>query len=273
MDSKQFGMFLLGAITGAGTFFVIDLMFLDSPFAFSETTTSEPVVPAMVLNAFEEKLTALNQENRELEEQVAALKARLNESGKAAPETGATLLDPPLNIVTPEILEQQNRERLNRTLRRLQAALNLSPKQQEHVRGLMADQLEDPQGSAHAPFHFETGGTLRDHLDPHLSPDQQTALDVFVKQERINRVDMEANVEMLQLSSTVSLSEEQRERAFQEFVRLARERMESFGAQPAPAFTPEMNGDRLQVLAGILTNEQLEVYRSSLPGEGFHSGE
>lgn len=254
--------------------------FLDSPSQDSEF--GNPF--AGLVDDMTRQLDFTREENRKLQERVRELEAQAAARPvMAAPAPTMTPPGPPPNMTPPplpanlrEMARQAQARRTEGLILQLKSRLNLTPGQEELVREILAAQPAGPgTGPFSAALPLSPGNPLREALTPVLSPDQMAALDTFAAEQRQNQVELMATGQMMQLQSIVTLSEEQKNRAFEQFARIAAETINPTAGAPssAPSGGPvaadpvsrlEQN---LSALEGILSPEQMEIYRGTLESQ------
>ena len=130
------------------------------------------------------------------------------------------------------------------------------------VSSLVTDADEVPGPDA---FDFES------ELLALLDDDQTAAYQTYVEAQNENYIEASANRQLAQLQTTIpDLSKEQKDQAFNEYARLAREEVETNGVpEDGNGFDiPRMMRQReaeQDAIAGILTPEQREAYESARP--------
>lgn len=126
MDIKILGIFLMGAITGTSTFFVVDMMFLNGTFQVSNPSTSEPLAPELVVQFFEERLEKAVEQNQALQTRIAELEAQLERAVQNEKTSSLQRLNLPEH---PEFEEMSEQRPIQPMLRELNASLKVPQEQ------------------------------------------------------------------------------------------------------------------------------------------------
>lgn len=184
-----------------------------------------------------------------------------------------------------ERIREQNRRRAETRnaarLATLSQRLNLSPEQTERVHALLEQQTangpalgnriivgsgnEDTVAANSITFnasgddtlHPRGSGEFNSALDTLLDDTQREAYASLQQEERRNRVEAEANEELARLQRMLTLTDAQKDAAFQAFSEIARDRQDSGPSSSAAA------GQRVDALRNILTPEQAKVYQEA----------
>lgn len=171
-------------------------------------------------------------------------------------------------------LEQQ----LMGQLSRMKTRLNLSPEQEEAIRQIMMNQIEQ---SAEMSQRMLSGKMTKqemidsakgmknpeDQIRALLSPEQQTAYKDFKTEDNAANARLVANAEMLQMQNVLGLSQEQQDRVFSALYEHTQKQLDGQAADPAlPGSDPTAMMERqiaakVKSLEGILTPAQLQSYR------------
>ncbi len=228
----------------------------------------------------QESLDDLRNRIAELEARNASLETQL---ANAAP--------PPVAAGTPSqgaqpALPQEERQRLanermkqfahlrsqhnyEQTKLRLQYIANLTPEQLELVDQIYAQYFDDmfsPQNRGMVPLGLESGDPFRERLIPVLSPDQLASLDTYLEEQNWNRIEQQANAQLMNIQSQLVLSENQKDAIFQHYVEAAQ--LGASSDQPFEASYLERlkqeNANTLAALEPILDPDQYDMYEAIL---------
>lgn len=183
---------------------------------------------------------------------------------------------------------------------RLKEKVHLTPEQEAAVREIMTKQVEAAAGAAQKVLAGkmtreemrrmqESTGNPEEQIKALLTPDQQADYQDYHQEENRSTARMAANAELLQLQSTLQLSEEQENQVFATIYDQTLSTMEGGAAQSVPAGADpaailewQMN-QKAKALETVLTPEQLESYqrfqqnqlkflKMMLPREGTEGG-
>jgi hypothetical protein len=185
-------------------------------------------------------------------------------------------------------MEEQRKEararRIDERLAALKSRLNLTSEQEEKVRALLENSSEmglgglplgltslsrnGKSGAVSIEGEIAGGGEANGanfdaQLAALLSPEQQDELAVFQQEQRENRVEIATNREMAQLQQQLTLTPEQKDRAFQALGDIARNEAESPPEGFDPAAMEAAKQARIKALRPILTQEQMNAYESN----------
>jgi hypothetical protein len=100
-----------------------------------------------------------------------------------------------------------------------------------------------------------------DQIKALLSPEQATAYDAVEKQEQSANVRLMANAELLQLQSTLQLSEDQQDKVFTLLAEQAQAQFLDAPTNGANLDLPGMFQRKADALRGVLTADQFERYQ------------
>lgn len=248
----------------------------------------------------QQKIAALEAKIAELEAGNPQLVAKANTTGNRAKSKSPRVKivgdgEPKFDVA--EMRKQMKKAEQERSGKRVAAKLasltrelGLSDEQAEKVRALIEKQEAGRMDGLSRMLEFATTATEggdavpeqagADEPDPDafdfdtellalLDEDQRGAYQSYVDAQNENYIEASANRQLAQLQTSVpDLSKEQKDQAFDEFARIAREETEASG-EPA-----ESRGIDVQhlirqreaekaAMAKILTPEQLEVYEST----------
>lgn len=192
----------------------------------------------------------------------------------ASPEAGRVLLG--------QQLGQKRTRKLEEKLAALRSRLHLTDAQTAQVRALLdkhlpaaddvlkqifqeagaapADTAELMKVAAAAQSLESSAGFIAD-LDGILGGDQKAAFQSFQQEQAANRLEISTNREMARLQSSLTLSSEQKDKAFAALSRISADEID---LDPAQAFDPTSmqlrREARLQAMHDVLTDEQFRVY-------------
>jgi hypothetical protein len=163
-------------------------------------------------------------------------------------------------------------------LARAKERLNLSPEQEQDIRGVLTQALEKGRedlqkvltGQARTdevPTQEEWARKLEDQILAQLSPEQQTAYQQYKREDIMANARLQANGELLLVQNLLGLTQDQQD---QTFALLYDQAVNQMTADPAyvasrprePLAAMEWgNEQKLKALEGALTPQQLETYR------------
>lgn len=183
-----------------------------------------------------------------------------------------------------EKMQQQMKEKKARSveerLAALKARLNLTPDQEAKVKELLEKSSVGEDGMTRILSAGGKGGALNlnmgndnpkavdEQIAALLNTQQKEAYNVFQQEQAENRAEISANREMAQLQQQLTLSPEQKDRAFQVLGNLARNEDTQGGNVFDPEKMQAKRKARLEALRPILTSEQMKVYENN-PSMGF----
>ena len=217
------------------------------------------------------RLRAKATNTRQAEAEAAQLRTELER--QTADGSGLTNgIAGPMGELMQAGLEQITQRRLNR----MQERLNLSPAQAQAIRDILTRQT---RGMAEATKGVIAGkidqqklaalrqgkGDPESQIQALLSPEQQTAYATLREEEKLNTARSAANMELLQMQTTLDLTAEQQDKVFAVLYDQAVQQQNTEASDPQPANPAEaMQGvmhRKLQSLEGVLTPTQLAGYR------------
>lgn len=168
-----------------------------------------------------------------------------------------------------EFIKRDRITRINSLLMTLTDRLALSPEQAEILTSALDQWLEKSlsgdgrgRGFFRGPFSgIRELQALDDTLSEILSPEQIAIYNDFREEQRTTQVEAMANRQLMDLQNSLSLSDEQKDIAFQAFADLAWERMNDPKSEGQFHRPDEEILDRtVEAMGEILTPEQLEIY-------------
>jgi hypothetical protein len=217
------------------------------------------------------RLRAKATNTRQAEAEAAQLRTELER--QTADGSGLTNgIAGPMGELMQAGLEQMTQRRLDR----MQERLNLSPAQAQAIRDILTHQTrgiaEATKGVIAGKIDQQKLAALRQGKgDPEsqiqalLSPEQQTAYATLREEEKLNTARSAANMEPLQMQTTLDLTAEQQDKVFAVLYDQAVQQQKTEASDPQPANPAEaMQGvmnRKLQSLEGVLTPTQLAGYR------------
>lgn len=174
------------------------------------------------------------------------------------------------------VLEQQLMGRLERMKQRL----NLSPEQEQAIRDILMKQVQQGTEAAQKLFSGKLNSEelmkLKDsNPNPNpeeaikalLTPEQQTAYADYQQEEAVSNARLAANAELLQMQSSLGLSQEQQDKAFNALYDYTVAQLAGKSTTPTPkdldpvALIEWQFEQKAKALESVLTPAQLESYR------------
>ncbi len=238
------------------------------------------------------ELQRLRDAEQELKLEVARLRNRLSSALRSQAEAETRRLATPLADAGESAGDSTNAfsrgmgeamkgviaNQLEGRFARLKQKVHLTPEQETAMREIMAKQVEVAAGAAQKVLAGkmtreemrrvqESTGNPEEQIKALLTPDQQSAYQEYHQEENRSTARMAANAELLQLQSTLQLSEEQENQVFATIYDQTLSTMEGgaalalpAGADPAAVLEWQMN-QKAKALEGVLTAEQMESYQ------------
>jgi len=168
-------------------------------------------------------------------------------------------------------LEQQVAGRVSR----MTASLHLTPEQAQAARDILMRQAQVASAGMQQLFSGKydkeslaklgkDGGNPEEQIKALLTPDQRAAYQSYQQEEAAHNARLAANMELLQMQTTVGLTSEQQDRVFAalydvSFSQLSGSATQTF-AKPADQIQWALD-QKAKALASVLTPAQLEGYR------------
>jgi outer membrane murein-binding lipoprotein Lpp len=162
-------------------------------------------------------------------------------------------------------------QRVDSKMAALKGRLNLSPEQEASIREILAKQSKAGTEMAQQMFSgngiktnvlSQVGAMAKDdQIKALLSPEQATAYDAVEKEEQGANVRLMANAELLQLQSTLQLSEDQQDKVFTVLAEQAQAQFLDAPTNGANLDLPGMFQRKADALRGVLTPDQFERYQ------------
>lgn len=182
-------------------------------------------------------------------------------------------------------LEGRRSRRLDERVATLKTRLNLDEQQVAKIRAILEKgEAEDDfvgkmiagEGGAALPDAADAAakrGATEAEIANLLTPEQSEAFGNFQKEQRENRIEVATSREMTRLQQALTLTPEQKDKAFEALGQIAAREEQEHGNGPSfdPAVIKARKEARLEVLRPILTPQQLESYQAD-PGWGIDVG-
>ncbi len=179
-----------------------------------------------------------------------------------------------------EGMAEQMRLKVEERLAALKTRVSLTPEQVEKLRPVVERILADPNqlpldAALGSGSVILTGEKLKEHQESiradrakaeeellgMLEGTQQAAYQEWKKDDRTNRVEARANQELAQLQSQLSLTSEQKDKAFALLSKLAEQEIDEPGGLTGLERFQQRRNSRIEGMREILTEEQLAVYQ------------
>jgi RNA polymerase sigma factor (sigma-70 family) len=216
---------------------------------------------------------------RRAEAEVAKLKAQISRPKSGQPgagdaEGGTNEITGAMGDMMKGMMDQQ----FLRQLTRMKTRLNLTPDQEQSIRGIFLKQAEQGVQVAQRALtgkltQEDLAGTdeadtnPEDDINALLSPEQQSAYKEFKKEEAAGLARLAANAELLQMQGTLGLSQEQQDQVFnilyERFLGQGLDKVESLrpkNADPMDRIQQQFQ-QTLKSMEKVLSPSQLENYR------------
>ncbi|MBI2947278.1 MAG: sigma-70 family RNA polymerase sigma factor [Verrucomicrobia bacterium] len=216
---------------------------------------------------------------RRAEAEVAKLKAQMSRPKPGQPgandaEGRTNQFDGVIGDMMKGLMEQQFLGQLTR----MKAKLNLTPEQEQSIRGILLKQAEQGVQVAQRAFtgkltnediegSYQSDSNPKDEINALLSPEQQAAYKEFKKEEAASVARLAANAELLQIQGTLGLSQEQQDQVFN----ILYERSLGQGLDNAEVSSPKSTDplariqqqfqQTLKSMEKVLSPSQFESYR------------
>ena len=189
-----------------------------------------------------------------------------------ADRTGGQGPSPEQRARFQEMRATQRLQRIDARILALKTKMNLTPEQETVIREAMAksgaerDALREAaftSGNAPDPALFAANEAAQEAaIQAAFTPEQQESYAAYKEEEAQNRIETAATRQLTDLQSTLMLSEEQKDLAFQAFAKLAQEPREAPGADADPVKAREARqAALLSEMESILTPEQYTLYQ------------
>lgn len=178
-------------------------------------------------------------------------------------------------------MKSATRKQLDGKLAALKTRLKLTDSQVSELNA--AIQRDVDSSAKHNPF--QPGGQpvspdaaassepgFEETLSKTLTPEQQQEYKTYQAEEKSSQIEMMANMELMQLQTTVSLSEEQKDKAFQAFSQEAQrtsdpQSYQTGGTIDTNTIIDQQMQRKKEALRGILTPEQFAIYEKQLAAQ------
>lgn len=255
------------------------------PEAQAQGAAAAPSPAAEALAKAQERVTKLEADNLKLAERVQALSKATAAAPAAKPKKSQETVNPFAAMFGGEdggtneagkamrgVMEAAIKQQMEGKMRQLKAKLNLTPEQEESIRGILEKQFGAGRAIAEKMFSgkategdiadaTQTQGNPEAQIKALLSPEQQAAYDEVQSEELRNNARLMANAELLQMQGALGLNQEQQDSVYKALFKATQEQFSGLTADPTKAMDFRGNLDRkLNALKGVLTEEQFKSY-------------
>lgn len=253
--------------------------------AQSQEAASAASSAAEALAKAQERVTKLEADNLKLAERVQSLSKATADAAPAKPKKSKEPVNPLAAMFGGEdggtneagkamrgVMEAAIKQQMEGKMRQLKSKLNLTPEQEESIRGILEKQLGAGRAIAEKMLTGKaTEGDMADatqaqgnpeaQIKALLSPEQQAAYDEVQSEELRNNARLMANAELLQMQGALGLNQEQQDTVYKALFEATQEQFSGLGSDPKRAMDFRGNLDRkLNALKGVLTEEQFKSY-------------
>ena len=284
MKAKFITTFILGAVVGG---LCVSLLSKGGEPAPDPAPQAKAAPPRINPDNDATKIARLEKKIAALEAESATVSVAESEEGKSSVVKvfggdGASQIDFEEIRKQMEKGESERSEKLiNSRLATLTSKLNLSEEQAKKVRELLEKDVASQGGGVAMLIESALAGGLQREdepsdefdfdaeLDALLDDDQKTAYAEYVDVQNENYIEASANRQLAQLQTSVpDLTTEQKDRAYEEFARVARDDVETsgnptrVGSNLDVARMSEQQKARKDAMKEILTPEQTDLYEA-----------
>ncbi|MCC6356508.1 MAG: hypothetical protein IT577_21690 [Verrucomicrobiae bacterium] len=182
-----------------------------------------------------------------------------------------------------EMAQSQVKVQMRAKLDQIVERLGLTSDQEAKLRGLVEPQIDAVVAQVTAAmegkeYKADAGtaataiqaGKLPPEVEATLTPEQKAAYDAFKQEEKANRIETRASAELMGLQA-MGLTQEQKDRAFEAFCRLAEEDEDAMSKATSSGEKIDMKGQmdrmmgrRVEALRDVLTEPQLKGYEAQV---------
>jgi hypothetical protein len=223
-------------------------------------------------NADNDKLSARVQEFMQGENNLATLeKPKTRKTGLAAMfgGDGTNGMSEAMSGMMKSVLEQQT----DAKLAGMKAKLNLTPEQEKAIREIMAQQMSRGVEMAQKMFKGELSKeemekmgkepmkSEEEQIKALLTPEQIAGYDDYEKEEKVRMARLVANSELMQMQTTLQLTEEQQDKVFAVLAEQAQSQFDPKSTGTNGFDFRHQAETKAEALRGMLTPEQFERYR------------
>lgn len=229
-----------------------------------------------------------------VETRTSLVEAPASRPGRTELKTGAPevrmigsggMMPPEMEANIKKQMEERRIKKLDERVAALKARLNLTDDQAAKLRPLLegsvdggGPKIDFTSNGVNLAFGAPEGPKERKAMDDKitalLSEDQQKAYDGFKQEQRENRIELATNSDLMQLQRELTLTPDQKDRAFQALRDVAqKEDDQGIGGN---LFDPQLMMEKMEArrnaLRPILTPEQMNAYEQSPRGVVFEGG-
>jgi len=212
-----------------------------------------------------------------------ATPARKSAVGKKGAASKAGIFGEKFSKAIGEFTQSQVKVQIEGKLGQIIERLALTPAQEAQLRGLVEPQIGGLLGQVQGALEGKVTptnyfahaaaiqlGQLPNEIESTLTPEQKTAYEAFKEEERSNRIETRASAELMNLQG-IGLTQEQKDKAFEAFCRLAQEDETTTikagtqgGATPGKDYMEKVFSRRIEALKGVLTESQMKGYEAQI---------
>lgn len=180
-------------------------------------------------------------------------------------------------------MEESRTRKIDERVAVLKNRLKLTPDQEAKVRALFEEPSKSGASGTVSVNGMDLGPIVtssrqglgkedEEKIAALLTADQQNEFTAFQDEQKENRLEIAKNGEMSQLQRQLTLTPEQKDRAFDALGDVLAKEAEQGGDRFSREGQDAAKQARLDALRPILTPEQMAIYESSRPGPSFELG-
>jgi len=229
-----------------------------------------------VLAHEKERTAALDKRELDLKMQAANLdiakNAPANGTDPQAKAPGAAIAD-----MTKAVIKQQ----MDMRLAALTSRLKLTPEQESAMRDILDKQAEIAQSMSEKMLSGKMSkdelqqaikdqggnGDMDKQIQDMLSPEQAAAYQSYQTDEKKTAAETQANMELMQIQSTLNLTEAQKDKVFNVIYQQSAQQMGLDGSKPASLDIEAQMEAKKAAMQSVLTPEQFDNYVKFVDGQ------
>jgi len=266
-------IFIAGLIFGAA-FYAGGQSLFNKPAPAEQSIDASAIKAAKDVLAHEKERTAAL-DKRELDLKLQAAKLSIDQNAPG-PDNAAAAKSPAaaMGKMAKAAIQQQTdmkmaalKSRLNLTDDQAQALQDIMDKQSQKAADLMDKMFSGKMSKDELQKAMKDGGGmggLGGDMDTQmkniLSPDQYTAYQGYQNDEKKNAAEAQANMELMQIQTSLQLTEDQKDKVFGTIYQLAAQQAGVDGAKSSGAGIDELMEAKKTAMQAVLTPEQFDTY-------------
>jgi Spy/CpxP family protein refolding chaperone len=264
-------IFIAGIIFGAA-FYAGAQSFFFKPAPVDQTADASAIKAAKDVLAHEKERTAAL-DKRDLDLKLQAAKMNVDQNAPTPDNAAAAAKSPSaaMSKMAKAAIQQQIdmkmaalKSRLNLTDDQAQALQDIMDKQSQKASDMMDQMFSGKMSKDDLQKAMKDGGGMGGDMDAQmksiLTPDQYASYQGYQNDEKKNAAEAQANMELMQIQTSLQLTDDQKDKVFGAIYQQAAQQMGIDGAKPTGGTIDEQMEAKKTAMQSVLTPEQFDTY-------------